>query len=79
MQIFPSCGVAAINRFQVYNRAGSLVYDLKAVTDFANQDLFCDGFFNSRQANIGVYLWLLELTLVDGTKKKLSGDVSLFR
>jgi len=78
-QIFPSCGVATINRFQVYNRAGSIVYDLKAVPDFANQDLFWDGFTNSRQANIGVYLWLLELTLVDGTKKKLSGDVSLFR
>jgi len=27
-QIFPSCGVAEINRFQVYNRAGSLVYNL---------------------------------------------------
>ncbi len=78
-QLFPSCGVAEINRFQVYNRAGSLVYAVAAVRDFSNQNLFWDGFINSSQANRGVYIWLLELTLIDGTKKKLSGDVSLLR
>ena len=78
-QLFPSCGIAAINRFQIYNRGGSLVYSLESIQDFSNKSLFWDGFTNGDQANIGVYLWLLELSLIDGTKKKLTGDVSLWR
>ena len=71
--------MAEINRFQIYNRAGSLVYDLESAQDFSKQDLFWDGSFNSRQAIMGVYLWLLDIRLIDGTKRELSGDVSLLR
>jgi len=78
-QIFPSCGVGEINRFQVFNRAGSLVYDLTSTQDFSSQDLFWDGLINGQQASIGVYFWVLEIRLIDGTKRELSGDVSLLR
>ncbi|MFK7978945.1 MAG: gliding motility-associated C-terminal domain-containing protein [Saprospiraceae bacterium] len=78
-QIFPSCGVMEINRFQVFNRFGSMVYALESVQDVSNQNLFWDGNFKGRQANIGVYIWLIEVTLIDGTKKSLRGNVTLFR
>jgi len=78
-QLFPNCGVAEINRFQVYHRSGSLVFALEDAQNFSNQDLFWDGLMDGRPANIGVYLWLLELTLIDGTKRVLSGDVTLMR
>lgn len=78
-QIFPSCGVSEINRFQVFNRFGSMVYAIEGIQDFSNQNLFWDGNFKGRQANIGVYVWFIEVTLIDGTKKSLSGSVSLFR
>ena len=78
-QIFPSCGVVEINRFQVFNRFGSMVYALEGIQDFSNQNLFWDGTFDGKQANIGVYVWFLEVTLIDGTKKSLGGNVTLFR
>lgn len=77
-EIFPSCGVAEINQFQVYNRYGSSVYTAESIQNNSNKPLFWDGLIDNRQANMGVYLWLLELTLVDGTKKKLSGSVTLW-
>jgi len=78
-QIFPNCSVATIDKFQVFDRFGNLVHAVKPIENFRNQPLLWDGSFKGTDASIGVYLWLLDFTLVDGTKRRLNGDVTLFR
>jgi len=78
-QIFPNCGVASINQFQIFDRNGSLVYALDIVQTPTDRRLLWDGAVNNQPANIGVYVWQMELTLIDGTKSSLQGSVTLFR
>ena len=78
-QIFPNCSVATIEKFQIFDRFGNLVHSVKPIENFMNQRLLWDGRFRGTEASIGVYLWLLDFTLIDGTKRRLNGDVTLFR
>jgi gliding motility-associated-like protein len=66
-----------VNRFIIYDRWGNNVYSTKA--GLLSELVAWDGMIKSKQANIGVYVFLLELTTVDGEKIFEVGDITLIR
>ncbi|MCB0614461.1 MAG: gliding motility-associated C-terminal domain-containing protein [Phaeodactylibacter sp.] len=78
-QVFPDCGVACIDEFQIFDRFGGLVYSLSSLEQFSNPGIFWDGYINNLEASVGVYLWQLEITLIDGTTRSLKGNVTIIR
>lgn len=78
-QVFPNCGVVSIDKFQIFDRFGSLVFSLSAIEQFSNPRIFWDGNINQLEASMGIYLWQLDMTLIDGTQRHLVGNVNVFR
>ena len=70
--------VLRVNQLQVFDRWGNqqfLASDLGA-NDFADG---WDGMLAGRPAPVGLYVWLAEVTLVNGEKRALKGEVTLLR
>ncbi|MEL7117906.1 MAG: proprotein convertase P-domain-containing protein [Bacteroidota bacterium] len=67
-----------IKTFQVYDRTGSLIFEN---FDFMANDEISgwDGFFQSKAANPGVYLWVVEAEFSDGSSKVFKGQTTLLR
>lgn len=67
-----------IRRFQVYDRWGSLVHEIQ---DGIPNDVGAswDGSIKGKLANPGVYIWALEVELVDGVLANYQGNVTLYR
>jgi len=77
-QMFPGCGVVKIKNLRIFNRWGAKVYSKNNIDHFDHKE-FWNGFTNSKVNSEGVYIWKVEIELVDGTTKQLFGDVSLLR
>lgn len=60
-------------RFSVYNRYGQKVFE---TTD---QKIGWDGMFNNREENPGVFVWVLEYTLITGKGGLMTGNTTLIR
>jgi hypothetical protein len=77
---WPSFGPATriIRRFTIFDRWGTNVYER---SDVQPQDLShgWDGRYKDRFAEPGVYVWLLQVELWDGTTELLRGDVTVIR
>ncbi len=70
--------VQRVKRFQVFDRWGDLMHSKEnRMPD--DVDLQWDGRLRSKTANSGVYIWLLEVELIDGTIEMYKGDVTLIR
>ncbi len=71
-------GVAIINTFNVYNRWGEVVH---SATNFQPNDprFAWDGQLRGKPMNPGVFVYLVEVTFVDGQVIQYSGDVTLLR
>lgn len=78
-QVYPNCGIASIDNFQIFDRFGNLVYSKTDLTNFSDLTIFWDGIVNGRQASPSIYLWQIALTLIDDTKRNLEGDITLIR
>ena len=59
--------------FRIYNRYGQLVFESE------NQSNGWDGTFNTLDEKPGTFTYTLDYSLVDGSKGKLNGNVTLFR
>ena len=77
-QLFPGCGVSSMKNLQIMDRWGSLIFS-KDVIDPSVPSGFWDGKIKGKIGASGVYIWQVELELVDGTTKRLSGDINLLR
>ena len=77
-KIYPGCVIERIQRFEIFDRSGSKVFsnDLGLVPGEVNA---WDGFINNRVGVSGVYVWAIEVLLVDGTVERLIGDITLLR
>lgn len=78
-QVFPSCGVASIDQFEIFDRYGSLVYQASSITQFYDRSLFWDGQVNNSPLSDGLFIWRMELSLIDGTNRRLKGEVKVLR
>ena len=67
-----------VNLFQVYDRWGSLLFERR---DFGLNDVSSgwDGKCRGKYVLPGVYVWLAELRLSDGSLVKKSGEVTVVR
>lgn len=79
-QMIPGFGpsVLRVNRFQVFDRWGDLVH---SVADAAPGDsgINWNGTVRGKKSDTGVYVWLLEVVLIDGTVEMYKGDVTVLR
>lgn len=77
-QLFPDCGVAALKNLAIVDRWGAVVY-AKSTIDPQDTSDFWNGMINGKVAPAGVYIWQVEVALVDGSQLKLFGDVTVLR
>ncbi|MBL7817036.1 MAG: PKD domain-containing protein [Saprospiraceae bacterium] len=75
---FIGSNISKINYFRVYDRWGTLLYHAE---NFApnDPDIGWDGRIRGSRALTGVYVYIMELTLINGQVEKFDGDVSLVR
>ena len=76
--MFPGCGVANIKKLEIVNRWGAVVYSKNNI-DPHNIQEFWDGLIGGKAGMPGVYIWYVEIELVDGSEQRLFGDISLLR
>jgi len=77
-QVYPGPRVAKIKSFVVFDRWGEMVSKHQ---DYLPDDMGIgwDGTLDGKPLNPGVFVWYVEVELVDGSTKLLEGDVILMR
>ena len=63
---------------KIFDRSGELIYK-SSHTEFNETKVGWDGTFNGDQCQPGVYVFMLEYTLMNGRTKTLSGSITLIR
>ena len=78
LQVYSPGDVVKVLDFQVFSRWGELVFQQK---DFLpNYPAYAwDGRFRGKNMPAGIFVYKIEVLLVDGRTELLSGDVTLFR
>ena len=71
-------GIAEVKNFQVYSRNGMLVHE---AVNFMPETIEngWDGTFRGQPMNSGVYVYMAEITFIDGQTELFKGDVMLVR
>lgn len=70
--------VQRIRLLQVFDRWGTLIHELRNALPNENTGAW-DGFYRGEEVPPGVYVWRLELELVDGSVERREGDVTVVR
>ena len=67
-----------VNEFSIYDRWGSLVYQVK---DLPLEDRLVgwNGQIGSEKAQVGVYLYLIEIEFLNGAQRVFKGDMTLVK
>ena len=80
MVIFAGAGVAVINSVKIYDRWGSLLKEVNNLMPNINGITIWDGTSDNNVLNSGVYIYILEYTLIGDTDPGfISGDITLLR
>jgi hypothetical protein len=74
--VTPKCIVQEIKKLKVFDRWGNEVY-AKESMDFNNIEEFWNGNVGGKIGFSGVYIWVAEIELVDGTIEIITGDITL--
>ncbi|HNE29596.1 MAG TPA: gliding motility-associated C-terminal domain-containing protein, partial [Saprospiraceae bacterium] len=76
----PSFGpaVARVTSLQIFDRWGTLIHEARNATP-GDASLIWDGRYDGKVVMPGVYIWAIELELVDGATEKFRGDVTVVR
>ena len=76
--LFGGPEVQAISNFRIFSRWGDLMYEQPSM--IANDDqLGWDGTFNGADLTSGVYVWVADITFIDGVSLVYSGDVTILK
>ena len=67
-----------IESLKIFNRWGSLMYEANGIP-LGDESLGWDGTFNGKVLNSGVYVYLIEVSFLDGVVFTYSGDINLVR
>ena len=70
--------VTMVNKFFIFDRWGNKVYAQEELLP-DNSNLSWDGYFNDQLAQQGVYVYLIEVTYVNGNQEVFAGDLTLIR
>jgi gliding motility-associated-like protein len=71
--------VQKVAYFRVYTRWGEQVFENKNFLPDTTERVGWDGIFRNDQANTGVYVWVMEIELLNGNRELYKGDVTLMR
>ena len=74
----PAEQVNKILSFDIFDRWGNHILHQENI-DANNPDFGWNGTFRGELLEESVYLWTVEIGFINGTNKKLSGDVSLIK
>ncbi len=77
-RLFNTDNVERINLFNIYDRLGNLVYSASNVLPDADEAAW-DGYYNNVEAEIGVYVYMIELQLENNQERIIVGDLTLVR
>ncbi len=69
-------GIARVRILSIYDRWGNIIFRSEPAVAGANG---WDGTYNGRELNIGVYVWVAEVELLDGNVVLRSGNVTLVK
>lgn len=79
-QIYIGTGVRSVDYFQVYDRWGEKLFERRNFLPSEFEiEYGWDGRFNGKSMNPGVFIYLAEVTFVDGTTLLYRGDVTLMK
>ncbi|MFN0212750.1 MAG: FG-GAP-like repeat-containing protein [Saprospiraceae bacterium] len=70
--------VQKVNLFRIYDRWGGMLHEAQNVMP-GDASLNWDGRFRGKLVNPGVYVWQIELELVNGTVLRKLGDLTVIR
>jgi len=79
LAVFGDASIASINRFQVFNRWGGLVYERKDFLPNTEDEANWDGVVNGSLAPVGVYIYQVEYSTVAGEELVAGGEIHLLR
>ena len=74
--IFGGPEVASVDHFSIYSRWGELLFESDDFEINDNQKGW-DGFHKGKKMKPGVYIYLAQLTFIDGVEEQYTGDVLL--
>lgn len=77
-QIYGGSTVVSIDNFKVFSRWGEMMYATDRIFP-ANEQSGWDGNFLGRPALPGTYIFMAEITYIDGRKERIKGDLTLIR
>ncbi len=78
LEIAVGQAVRRIHAFKIYDRWGNLVYQAKDILP-GTRLLSWDGSMNGEPLNPGVFIYMIDLELINGVRHHMAGDVSLLR
>lgn len=77
--VFTCTGVTSVNFVKLYDRWGGVVYESTNLDPSCTGIRLWDGRVNNKPYNSGVYVYLIEVTFLDGVTLLYRGDVTLLR
>ncbi len=78
LTISASEGVEQITSFEIFDRWGNLVFEVKNITP-GSSTINWDGRFQGEDMNSGVFTYLMKVENADGTSDTKYGDITLLR
>ncbi len=75
---FAGIGIQSASSLTILDRWGNIVYQSSSENILETQEGW-DGTFNGKQLDAAVFVYMLEVTYVDGQTEMISGDVTLMR
>jgi len=74
----PGPNATIIHSIQIYNRWGALLFEVPELLS-SQSVMGWDGKFKGQSVTSGVYIYLVDVSFIDGERKILSGDVTVVR
>jgi gliding motility-associated-like protein len=77
--VFAGRGVEGFGYIHIFNRWGDKVFHRENVSAATDGPGTWDGTFNGKEQDPGVYVYLVEVIFLDGSRSVLKGDIQLIR
>lgn len=78
LEVYTDDNVQLINEFLIYDRWGEKMFEASKVNPLTST-LYWDGKFRGRPLNPGVYVYYLNVKLIDGSEYIVKGDITLIK
>jgi gliding motility-associated-like protein len=79
LQVSVGSYVQNITVFEIFDRWGNKVYGVNNILPASTGTSYWDGTLNGQNCQSGVYVYIMEVEYLDGTKQIVKGDVTLTR